>query len=274
MPLGNHALGRAALALLGTWLLIAPALADPEPADPEPSQSTAASPPAQSKVPMEWGPAARDSIRMVMVGPQENTSAADSSALATQPSSASPADRSSAAGAGGSDLSGIVRPGQPSPNGGGTLTHPQDAEPGLFSEVARLPRITAVGAYGGYPSVAGLQIAVPADGTLAFRSGLTGFPGIGYLFTPGVEIRFGQVPGTYSTNSGYTFANLFLGRENKAGQDKTHKGLEAGLGYRWILPDRRAVRWIGAIEAGAKWTPDSQWPDLPTIRAYWMIASP
>ena len=137
-----------------------------------------------------------------------------------------------------------------------------------------LPRMSSIGAYGGYPSTVGMQFAAPTDGPIAFRSGLTGMPGVGVLWTPGVELRFGQDWETYSTNSPYAFSNLYLGKEVRSGDDKEHTGLEAGLGYRWLLPDRRGVRWIAAIELGGRWSNDSALPTTPSIRAFWMIAAP
>ncbi len=136
-----------------------------------------------------------------------------------------------------------------------------------------IPGITSFGVYGGYSSTAGFQFAIPTDGTLAFRTGLTGFPGIGWLWTPGVELRFGQTPGTYSTDSGYAFSNLYLGETTRDTPNRSHWGLESGIGYRWILPDRRSVRWIAALEVGARWGTESGLPESPTIRAFWMIAS-
>ena len=134
----------------------------------------------------------------------------------------------------------------------------------------RLP-LTGIGLFLGYPSTLGIQIAAPADGALAFRSGLTGFPGVGILWTPGVEVRFSQEPGTYSTDSGYGFANLLMSR-TFSGKDKDHVGIEAGLGYRWVLSDRRALRWIGGVEGGGHWDADSIWPDRPSLRILWMVA--
>ena len=105
----------------------------------------------------------------------------------------------------------------------------------------RLPRNTATGISIGYPAYPGLFVIAPADGPLAFRSGLTGFPTIGLLWTPGLEYRFGQEPGTLSQNGVYAFGNAFLGRTYLEG-DKEYAGAEAGFGYRWFIDDRRGVR--------------------------------
>ena len=51
-------------------------------------------------------------------------------------------------------------------------------------------------------------------------------------------------------------------------------GIENGLGYRWIMPDRRGVRWIAAVEMGGRWSNESVWPIKPSVRAFWMIAAP
>ena len=145
---------------------------------------------------------------------------------------------------------------------------------GQWMNQGGVPRITSFGVYGGYASTAGLQLAIPTDATFAFRMGLTGFPGIGWLFTPGVELRFGQEPGTFSTDGVYGFSNLYVGETVSADPVKKHWGVETGGGYRWILPDRRSVRWIAAIEIGGRWSPSSSAPKTPTVRAFWMIAAP
>lgn len=134
--------------------------------------------------------------------------------------------------------------------------------------------VSAFGVYGGFPSAVGFQFVIPTDATLAFRTGFTGLPGIGYLLTPGVELRFNQTPGTYNTDSAYGFSNLYIGETVKDGPNDSHWGLETGIGYRWILPDRRGVRWIAAVEFGGRWTTESTWPTKPSMRAFWMIAAP
>lgn len=157
--------------------------------------------------------------------------------------------------------------GTPAQSGGG-------ADRWISSSGQTLPRMSAIGAYGGYPSTVGVQFAAPTDGPIAFRSGLTGMPGVGVLWTPGVELRFGQDWETYSSDAPYAFTNLYLGKEVRSGDDKEHSGLEAGLGYRWLLPDRRGVRWVAAIELGGRWSNDSALPATPSVRAFWMIAAP
>lgn len=134
-----------------------------------------------------------------------------------------------------------------------------------------LLQTSGLGAYAGFPSAIGVFFVAPADGTLAFRSGLTAFPGVGVLWSPGYEIRFGQESGTYAHNSGYLYTNLLLARIY-TGEDRDHTGLEAGLGYRWILSDVRELRWIAGAEAGGHWDTDSYRPDRPSLRFYWMMA--
>jgi hypothetical protein len=138
-------------------------------------------------------------------------------------------------------------------------------------EPPRWPAATGIGIYAGFPSVLGLEIVTPADGTLAFRAGLTAFPGVGVVWTPGLEYRFGQEPGTYSRDGGYGFTDLFFSR-NYVGRDRNRSGLEAGLGYRWVLPDIQGFRWIAAAEAGGQWDHPSVLPDRPSLRAYWVLA--
>lgn len=137
-----------------------------------------------------------------------------------------------------------------------------------------LPPVTAFGVYAGISSIAGIQMTIPTDATLAFRTGLTGFPGAGWLWTPGLELRFAHEPGTFSTDGVYGFTNLYIGETTTDDSVDKHWGAETGAGYRWILPDRRGVRWIAAIELGGRWTPKSSAPKTPTIRAFWMIAAP
>jgi hypothetical protein len=120
----------------------------------------------------------------------------------------------------------------------------------------------------------GFQFVIPTDATIAFRTGFTGLPGIGYLLTPGFEIRFDQTPGTYNIDSGYAFSNLYIGETVEDGPNTSHWGLESGIGYRWIRPDRRGVRWIGAVEFGGRWSTESVWPIKPSVRAFWLIAAP
>lgn len=145
---------------------------------------------------------------------------------------------------------------------------------GQWMNQGGVPKITSFGVYGGYSSTAGFQLAIPTDATFAFRMGLTGFPGIGWLWTPGVELRFGQTPGAYNTDGVYGFSNLYVGETVSDDPVTKHWGVETGAGYRWILPDRRSVRWIAAIEIGGRWSPDSSAPKTPAVRAFWMIAAP
>ena len=150
-----------------------------------------------------------------------------------------------------------------------------EARPGLhWANGSGVPSVTAFGVYGGYSSTAGLQMTLPTDGTFAFRMGLTGFPGLGWLWTPGVELRFGQEPGVLNTDGVYGFSNLYIGETVHDDPVSKHWGVETGGGYRWILPDRRSVRWIAAIELGGRWTTESSAPKTPTVRAFWMIAAP
>jgi hypothetical protein len=134
----------------------------------------------------------------------------------------------------------------------------------------RLPPNTATGVSIGYPAYPGLFVVAPADGSLAFRSGLTGFPTIGLLWTPGLEYRFGQERGTLSQNSVYAFGNAFLGRTYLEGEQE-YTGMEAGLGYRWFIDDRRGVRWIAAVEAGGYWRGDPVKPRRPCVRFLWTL---
>ena len=134
----------------------------------------------------------------------------------------------------------------------------------------RLPPNTATGISIGYPAYPGLFVVAPADGSLAFRSGLTGFPTIGLLWTPGLEYRFGQERGTLSQNSIYAFGNAFLGRTYLEGE-REYTGVEAGFGYRWFIDDRRGVRWIAAVEAGGYWRGDPVKPRRPCLRFIWTL---
>jgi hypothetical protein len=135
----------------------------------------------------------------------------------------------------------------------------------------RLPPNTATGVSIGYPAYPGLFITAPADGPLAFRSGLTGFPTIGLLWTPGLEYRFGQESGTLSQNGVYAFSNAFLGRTYLDGDQHEYTGAEVGLGYRWFVDDRRGVRWIAAVEAGGYWRGDPVKPRRPCLRFLWTL---
>jgi hypothetical protein len=103
--------------------------------------------------------------------------------------------------------------------------------------------------------------------------GITGFPKLGWLWTPGMELRFGQKRGRLSTDGVYHFSNLYIGQSTN-GKDEDLWGAESGFGYRWLLPDRRGVRWIAAVELGGRWTTESGFPDTPSLRAFWMIAAP
>lgn len=135
----------------------------------------------------------------------------------------------------------------------------------------RLPPNTATGFSIGYPSYPSLFIVTPADGPLAFRSGLIAFPTIGLLWTPGLEYRFGQEPGTLSQNSVYAFGNAFLGRTYLDGDEHEYTGAEAGIGYRWLIDDRRGVRWIAAVEGGGYWHGDPLKPRRPCLRFLWTL---
>jgi len=110
----------------------------------------------------------------------------------------------------------------------------------------------------------------PADGRVAFRSGLTGLPNIGILWSPGIEVRLDEIPGTYAVEGTYVFSNLFLGRSYLNGE-RDYTGLETGVGYRWPMDDRRGKRWIAALEAGGYWRPESSWPFRPSIRFSWLL---
>jgi hypothetical protein len=134
----------------------------------------------------------------------------------------------------------------------------------------RLPP-TAIGLYGGYPSYGGLQIVAPVDGALGFRSGLTGFPNVGILWTPGVEVRFGQESGTYNHSGPYAFSNLRLGR-SETGHEHMYVGNETGAGFRFLFWDRRGYRWILAGEVGGAWEPGSLWPEHTAGKLMWMVA--
>ncbi len=134
----------------------------------------------------------------------------------------------------------------------------------------RLPPNTATGISVGYPAYPGLFVVAPADGPLAFRSGFTGFPTIGLLWTPGLEYRFGQEPSTLSQNGVYAFGNAFLGRTYLE-HDRGYAGAEAGLGFRWFIDDRRGVRWIAALEAGGYWRGDPVRPRHPCLRFLWTL---
>jgi len=152
-----------------------------------------------------------------------------------------------------------------SPNLSGIETH--------FDRGGSVPPVAAFGVYGGYPSAVGFQTVVPTDAPLAFRMGITGFPKLGWLWTPGMEVHFGQKSGRLNTDGAYHFSNLYIGQSTN-GKDEDLWGAESGFGYRWLLPDRRGVRWVAAVELGGRWTTESGLPDTPSIRAFWMIAAP
>lgn len=102
------------------------------------------------------------------------------------------------------------------------------------------------------------------------RFGLTGFPTVGVLFTPGVEYRFGQEPGTIAASGVYAFGNAYLGR-SYLGDERDYAGAEVGLGYRWLIDDRRGMRWIGAIEGGGYWRHDPAQLRRPSLRFLWTL---
>lgn len=133
-----------------------------------------------------------------------------------------------------------------------------------------LPK-AATGVYFGYPSWVGAMIVAPADGVAAFRTGITALPEIGILWTPGVEVRFREVAGTYAVDGPYGYGNLFLGRSWMENRDRDYTGMECGLGYRWILADRRGYRWIAALEGGGYWRSSSAWPMRPSLRFSWLL---
>jgi hypothetical protein len=136
--------------------------------------------------------------------------------------------------------------------------------------VKRAGPTSGIGAYLGFPSLVGLMVTAPVDGVLAFRSGLTGIPGVGILWTPGLEIRFDQERGTYNRDGYYGYGNLFFGRIYQ-GSDRETTGFETGFGYRWFFADRGPKRSIVGFEAGGHWDADSAWPDRPSVRVFWMV---
>jgi hypothetical protein len=172
----------------------------------------------------------------------------------------------------GSDVSSLESIGGPRPSLRPTPAYAEPVYPG--GAPPHLPGISSFGVYSGFPSTVGFQFAIPTDASVAFRTGFTGLPGIGYLLTPGIELRFGQTAGTYNVDSGYTFSNLYIGETVEDGPNSKHWGLESGIGYRWILPDRRGVRWVAAVEFGGRWTTESAFPTKPSVRAFWMVAAP
>jgi len=125
----------------------------------------------------------------------------------------------------------------------------------------------------GYPSALGLFVVAPVDAALGYRFGLTGLPGQGLLWSPGFELRFDAVPGLYSTDGLYLFGNALFGRDYH-GRDNEELGMEMGLGWRWFTSDVRGFRWVGAVEAGGWWTPESMGPYRPALRLSWMVAHP
>ncbi len=102
--------------------------------------------------------------------------------------------------------------------------------------------------------------------------GLTGFPNLGILWTPGIEVRPGQESGTLSTSGPYGFGNLFFGYQ-KGAETEEKRALESGLGYRWFLSDRRGKRWVLGFEAGGYWRSRHALPVRPTVRLIFMLAS-
>jgi hypothetical protein len=137
--------------------------------------------------------------------------------------------------------------------------------------VASRPLPGGVGISLGYPSAIGAFVCAPIDATLGYRFGLTGFPGAGLLWSPGVELRFHQVRGLYSANGFYLFGDALFARDY-GGRDDEDLGMELGAGWRWFSSDLRGFRWIGAVEAGGWWTPASMSPHRPALRLYWIAA--
>lgn len=142
---------------------------------------------------------------------------------------------------------------------------PLAANAQIEREPRPLPPASAFGLYGGAPSAAGLHAVGPVDGPIGFRMGLTGWPRVGLLWTPGFEVRFRQEPGTLSTSSAYLFSNYFIGRQLTA-ETEEKNAMEAGLGYRFFLNDRRGKRWVLALESGGYWRSKHALPLRPTIR--------
>ncbi|MBK8232058.1 MAG: hypothetical protein IPK72_16120 [Candidatus Eisenbacteria bacterium] len=136
----------------------------------------------------------------------------------------------------------------------------------------RLPPAAAVGLYAGTPSATGLFVTGPVDGSIGLRFGFTGWPNVGILWTPGVEVRFAQEPGTLGTSSAFLFGNLFGGYQ-KGAETEEKKGMEFGLGYRWFLSDVRGYRWIFSTEAGGLWKSQDAVPIRPSIRFAWLLAT-
>lgn len=136
----------------------------------------------------------------------------------------------------------------------------------------RLPPAAAMGLYAGTPSATGLFVTGPVDGSIGLRFGLTGWPNLGILWTPGVEVRFAQEPGTLGTSSAFLFGNLFGGYQ-KGAETPEKKGMEFGLGYRWFLSDVRGYRWIFSTEAGGLWKSQDALPVRPSIRFAWLLAT-
>ncbi len=208
-----------------------------------------------------------------------DSAAADSIAAASAaPDTASAARNPIASGPGGS-LSGTSRPAG-SPDLARTTERPPIGVRGPSGPARgarstdrslRLPPNTATGVSLGYPAYPGLFIVAPADGPFAVRSGITGFPTIGLLWTPGVEYRFGQESGTLSQNGIYVFGNAFLGRSYLDSDEREYSGAEAGLGYRWLIDDRRGVRWIAAVETGGYWRGDPVVPRHLCLRFVWNL---
>lgn len=191
-----------------------------------------------------------------------DSAAADSAATRSAPIDAGPEDAAPR----------DSLPGGPAPAGLGPAgeTAGGSASPAADSSL-RLPANIATGVSVGYPAWPGLFILAPADGSFGFRSGLTGFPTIGLLWTPGMEYRFGQESGTLSRDGVYTFGNAFLGRSYWDGDETEYIGAEAGLGYRWFIDDRRGVRWIAAAEAGGYWRGDPLDLQRVCVRFIWTL---
>lgn len=152
-------------------------------------------------------------------------------------------------------------------------TEPSDSVPWRTDGEGRLLPRSGLGIYGGFPSMGGLIVVSPIDGPIGFRSGLGGIPKVGMVWTPGFELRLGQSGGTLATSGALLYANLFYARRDTEATT-FHDGLEAGIGYRRRLLDRRGWRWFLYFEAGGFWNASDGLPQRPAGRILWTMARP